>query len=132
MNFKLTFLFDGKCPLCLREVNFLKNKDKLKFIKFVDISSPKYIPKDFENITYEEAMLNLHGILSNGDVLKGLDVLVFSYDLIGMGWVYSPTKITYLRPIFRFLYKFWARNRLKITGRENNLKLCNSNLSEFK
>ena len=28
MQNKLTFLYDGACPLCRRETNFLKGKDE--------------------------------------------------------------------------------------------------------
>ena len=50
MNYKLTFLYDGGCPLCLRETNFLKKKDTKQVINFVDISV-NYIPEDFKNIS---------------------------------------------------------------------------------
>ena len=33
MQNKLTFLFDGGCPFCLRETTFLKKKDVLNKIK---------------------------------------------------------------------------------------------------
>ena len=39
MKNKLTFLFDGGCPLCLREINFLKKRDILSQISFIDINS---------------------------------------------------------------------------------------------
>ena len=55
MDYKLIFLFDGGCPLCLRETNFLKTKDTKKFINFVDINI-NYIPEDFKNISYKKAM----------------------------------------------------------------------------
>ena len=46
MKNKLTFLFDGGCPLCLRETNFLKKRDILNQISFVDINS-KIMTKPF-------------------------------------------------------------------------------------
>jgi len=42
MKNKLTFLFDGGCPLCLRETNFLKKRDNLNQIAFIDINSKDY------------------------------------------------------------------------------------------
>jgi len=42
MKNKLTFLFDGGCPLCLRETNFLKKRDTLNQIAFIDINSKDY------------------------------------------------------------------------------------------
>ena len=96
MKNKLTFLFDGGCPLCLRETKFLKGRDMLNQIKFVDINDKNYNPIFFNDISYSEAMSNLHGILSNGEIIKGLDVLAYSYELIGLGWIYYPLKIKFL------------------------------------
>ncbi len=126
MQNKLIFLFDGGCPLCLRETNFLKSKDELNKIEFVDINNVNYNPILFKDISYSEAMSNLHGILENGNIIKGLDVLAYSYELIGLGWVYYPLKIEFLSPVLRLFYKYWAKYRLKITGRSNIEKLCTS------
>ena len=126
MENKLIFLFDGGCPLCLRETNFLKKRDKSNKIKFVDINSKEYNPVFFKDITYTQAMSNLHGILENGAIIRGLDVLAFSYELIGLGWIYYPLKIRLLSPILRFCYRYWAKYRLQITGRSKVSKLCNS------
>ena len=126
MNYKLTFLYDGECPLCLRETNFLRIKDKENFIRFIDISI-NYIPENYKNISYKQAMSNLHGILSTGEIIYGVDVLAYSYELVGLGWIYFPTKLPIISNLVRFLYKFWAKYRLNLTGRDNLEKLCESN-----
>ena len=126
MQNKFIFLYDGGCPLCLRETRFLKKRDVLKKIKFVDINNDSYNSLFYKNISYAEAMSNLHGILENGEIIKGLDVLAYSYKLIGLGWVYYPLKIEFLAPILRLFYRYWAKYRLKITGRSNIEKLCTS------
>ena len=126
MQNKFTFLFDGGCPLCVRETRFLRKKDISNKINFVDINSDNYNPLSYQDISYTEAMSTLHGILENGDIIKGLDVLAYSYELIGLGWVYYPLKIEFLAPVLRLFYKYWAKYRLKITGRSNIEKLCTS------
>ena len=125
MNYKLIFLYDGACPLCLRETNFLKKKDAKKVINFIDISN-NYIPENFKNISYKQAMSNLHGILGSGEIIFGVDVLAYSYELVGLGWIYFPTKLPILSEFIRFLYKYWAKYRLELTGRENLEKICES------
>ena len=126
MKNKLTFLFDGGCPLCMRETNFLKKRDILNQIKFVDINSEDYDQTLFYNISYSEAMSNLHGIIENGEIIRGLDVLAYSYELIGLGWVYAPLKVKFFSPVLRLVYRYWAKYRLRITGRSNIEKLCAS------
>ena len=126
MSYKLTFLFDGECPLCRRETKFLKKKDSLNNIEFVDISKSDFNPKDYQNISYLEAMNNLHGILDGQKIIKGLDVLSYSYDLVGLGWIYYPLKLPYISDILRLFYKLWAKYRLPITGRSKEEKICSS------
>ena len=126
MNNKLTFLYDGACPLCRREKNFLKTKDISNKIKFIDINNKLYNPALYKNISYREAMLNLHGIMENGELIKGLDVLAYSYQLVGLGWIYAPLKVKLFSTVLRLIYRFWAKYRLKITGRSNIEKICSS------
>jgi len=130
MQNKLIFLFDGGCPLCRRETSFLKRKDVLNKINFVDINNDGYNPVLFKDISYKEAMSNLHGILENGDIIKGIEVLAYSYELIGIGWVYYPLKIKFLSPVLRLFYQYWAKYRLKITGRSNIEKLCTTKCAQ--
>ena len=130
MQNKLTFLYDGDCPLCKRETDFLKERDKFGNIKFVDINSENYNPTNYQNVSYEKAMSNLHGILHNGNLIQGLDVLAYAYQLVGLGWVYFPTKIPIISNLLKIIYSFWAKYRLKITGRNTLEILCDSKCKE--
>ena len=131
MQNKLTFLYDGGCPLCKRETDFLKGRDKLGNIKFVDINSDDYDPTNYQNISYKKAMSNLHGILHNGNLIQGLDVLAYAYQLVGLGWVYFPIKIPIISSLLKIFYSFWAKYRLKITGRNSLEILCDSECKEL-
>ena len=131
MQNKLTFLYDGGCPLCKRETDFLKRRDKLGNIKFVDINSDNYDPTNYQNISYKKAMSNLHGILHNGNLIQGLDVLAYAYQLVGLGWVYFPIKIPIISNLLKIFYSFWAKYRLKITGRNALEILCDSECKEL-
>ncbi|BAY20211.1 hypothetical protein NIES21_60810 (plasmid) [Anabaenopsis circularis NIES-21] len=45
-SWKIKLLYDGQCPLCLREVNFLKNRDAGRgLVAFVDIAADDYNPQ---------------------------------------------------------------------------------------
>ena len=109
-----------------RETNFLKKRDTLNKILFIDINTKDYDQSVFSNISYSKAMSNLHGIKENGEIIRGLDVLAYSYELVGLGWVYYPLKIKFLSPILRLVYRYWAKYRLQITGRSDIEKLCTS------
>ena len=48
-------LYDGECPLCMKEVNFLRSRDAGKGkVDFVDVASPSYTAEDNYGITYEQ------------------------------------------------------------------------------
>ena len=47
-------LYDGDCPLCMKEVNSLRNADNSGNINFVDIAASDYAPSQHANISYEE------------------------------------------------------------------------------
>lgn len=54
-DWEIRMLYDGDCPLCMREVNMLRRRDEgVGKIDFVDISSPSYEAEANANISYEE------------------------------------------------------------------------------
>ena len=124
---ELTLLFDGGCPLCLREVDFLRRRvGSSGRMAFVDIDSSAYRPDDHAGISYREAMGRIHAIDAEGQILKDLEVFRRAYELIGLGWIYAPTRWPLLKPLAAALYGLWARARLRLTGRPDLDELCRS------
>ena len=70
-----TVLFDGGCPLCVREVTFLRRRDRRDALGFVDIDALDYDPESHQGISYEKAMGRSHASTASGDVVR--DVAVF-------------------------------------------------------
>lgn len=111
-------LYDGDCPLCMREVNMLRKRDKdQNKIGFVDISSPEYSAKDNAGINYEQAMGSIHGILPGDKVITNVDVFRKLYETVGLGWVYAITRWAPINNLANRVYAVWAKYRLPITGR---------------
>ena len=121
---KLTIFFDGGCPLCQREVDFLQSKNHEANLKFIDINNPE-IPLELEyGITYKQSMERIHALKSDGTLIKDIKVFQEAYALIGLGWIYAPTKLPIIDKLIVSLYALWAKNRLKITFRPSIEKLC--------
>ena len=117
-DWKIKLLYDGECPLCLREVNFLTKKDAGRgIIKFIDIAALDYNPRDNAGIDFATAMGRIHGILADGTIIKNVEVFRRVYEELGMGWIYAITKVPLLGAIANWLYRIWADWRLKLTGR---------------
>ncbi|MDJ0534819.1 MAG: DUF393 domain-containing protein [Xenococcaceae cyanobacterium MO_207.B15] len=117
-TWKIKLLYDGECPLCLREVNFLLKKDAgREIIKFVDIADPNYSAVENSGIDYETAMGRIHAITDNGEIITNVEVFRRVYEELGMGWIYAVTKLPILGAIADWLYDIWAKWRLQLTGR---------------
>jgi predicted DCC family thiol-disulfide oxidoreductase YuxK len=126
---QLTLLFDGGCPLCLREVTFLQRRDRRLHpeapqLAFVDINTDDYTAAAHGGITYREAMGRIHAIRADGRVLRDVAVFREAYRLIGLGWLYAPSAWPGLRQLADALYGLWARWRLPLTRRPSLDVLC--------
>ncbi|MDB9315209.1 DUF393 domain-containing protein [Spirulina sp. CS-785/01] len=117
-DWEIKLLYDGECPLCVREVNFLQRRDAGRgSVKFIDISDDSYTPEDNAGIDFAAAMGRIHGILPDGSIVRDLEVFRRVYEILGMGWVYGVTRVPVFGTIADQFYKIWAKLRLKLTGR---------------
>ncbi len=117
-NWQIELLYDGECPLCLREVNFLRDKDQGRgLVHFVDIAQPDYRPQDHGGVSFEDAMARIHAVRSDGTVITNVAVFREVYEVLGIGWLYAPTRWPLIGPLVDRIYDFWADRRLAWTGR---------------
>lgn len=125
----LRLLYDGGCPLCCREVAFLRKRDQrlhpdAERLAFIDINDPAYDPAAHGEISYRQAMGRIHAITADGEVLTDLAVFRHAYRLVGLGPLYAPTGWPVLGTLTTWIYALWARWRLRITGRADLDTLC--------
>ena len=68
---QIKLLYDGECPLCMREVNFLRKRDAGRgLVAFVDIADEGYAPEENGGVSFEAAMGRIHAILADGTILS--------------------------------------------------------------
>jgi predicted DCC family thiol-disulfide oxidoreductase YuxK len=117
-SWQIKLLYDGECPLCVREVNFLRKRDAGRGkVTFVDIADDDYTPSSHGGIDFETAMGRIHAVLPDGTVIKNVEVFRRVYEILGMGWIYAATKLPVIGWIVDILYEIWADWRLALTGR---------------
>jgi len=117
-SWEVRMLFDGDCPLCMREVDMLRGMDEGKGkIDFVDIAAPDYDPSKNMGLEFETVMATIHAILPDGTVVTGVEVFRRLYEAVGLGWVYAVTKNPTVGALAERVYNFWARYRMQVTGR---------------
>ena len=62
----------------------------------------------------------------DGSVVKDIKVFQEAYKLIGLGWIYAPTKLPIIDGLTLLIYGLWAKYRLKLTGRPSIGEICSS------
>ncbi|KAE8732185.1 hypothetical protein F3Y22_tig00002237pilonHSYRG00704 [Hibiscus syriacus] len=73
-NWKIKMFYEGDCPLCMREVDMLRERNKqYGTIKFVDISSDDYSPEENQRSDYKTVMRIIHAILFDGTVVTDVE-----------------------------------------------------------
>jgi len=117
-SWQIKLLYDGECPLCVREVNFLHKRDAGRgLVAFVDIADAAYSPEAHGGVDFETAMGRIHAVLPDGTVIKNVEVFRRVYEILGMGWIYAATNLPIIGAIADKLYEIWADWRLALTGR---------------
>eukprot|EP00271_Cylindrocystis_brebissonii_P010308 TRINITY_DN26483_c0_g1_i1.p1 TRINITY_DN26483_c0_g1~~TRINITY_DN26483_c0_g1_i1.p1 ORF type:complete len:264 (-),score=30.53 TRINITY_DN26483_c0_g1_i1:415-1206(-) len=118
-TWQVKMLYDGDCPLCMREVNMLRERNELYkgAIKFVDIAALDFSPEDNAGIDFVTAMGKIHAIERDGSILTDIAAFRRFYEAVGLGWVYAITKNKAVGRVADAVYGFWAKYRLPITGR---------------
>lgn len=129
MASEIRVLFDGDCPLCRREVAWLLRRDGGRgVIEAEDIAAPGFDPGRY-GLDFASVMGRIHGVLPDGRVVEGVEVFRRLYGAVGLGWLVAPTRWPVLRPLADAAYRWFARNRLRLTGRTE--ALCNAGRCEL-
>jgi predicted DCC family thiol-disulfide oxidoreductase YuxK len=108
--------FDGDCPLCAREVQILRRLDKRERIRFVDIAADGFDPSQV-GVSWEALMDRIHGRLPDGTIVEGVEVFRRLYTEVGFGPLVALTRVPGIEQMLELGYRWFAKNRLRLTGR---------------
>ncbi len=113
---ELTLYYDGQCPLCVAEVEFLQSRNAAGLLAFVDITQGGFTEAG-HNISCEAAMAQIHGRTADGQVLVGVPVFAAAYKLAKLpvlAWLLSRR---WLMPVLQPTYVLFAKHRQAISRR---------------
>ncbi len=108
--------FDGACPLCAREIALLRRLDFAGAITFTDIASSSFDPASL-GLSRERLMARIHGRAPSGELIEGVEVFRQLYEAVGLGPAVALTRLPGVSRGLDLAYAWFARNRLRITGR---------------
>ena len=99
-----TLHYDGRCPLCMREVRLLRR-----------IAGPGLALVDLHDVPGEPSRLikltTLHLKTADDVWLTGVDATVRAWSHTRWGWLFRVLRWPLVGPLADALYRFWARKR---------------------
>ncbi|MCY2966222.1 MAG: DUF393 domain-containing protein [Planctomycetota bacterium] len=114
--FDVEIFFDGDCPLCRREMNFMRRFNRRGRVLFTDIAAADFRP-DTVGLTQDKLMAEIHGRLSDGTIVVGVEVFRRLYSAIGWSWLAAVSRWPGISGMLDWAYRLFAKNRLRLTGR---------------
>jgi len=111
-NYPMTLFFDGRCPLCVREMRALRRRDRAARLRFVDVRAPGFERPD--GTTMDELLAAIHGRTAAGRLVAGVETVRLAYEAVGLGWLLAPTAWRPLRGASERAYAWLARHRVAV------------------
>lgn len=115
-EYTIEMLYDGECPLCMRETRMLQRMDRKRRVRFTNIAAADFDASSYGK-TQELLMAEMHGRLPDGTWVTGVEVFRRLYAAVGLGPVVWLTRLPLIKQILNVGYTIFAKNRLKLTGR---------------
>lgn len=115
MASRLTVFYDALCPLCSAEIKQLRANDTDNRIAFEDIHAPDFIQR-YPYVDPLEANRILHGQLSNGEMIYGLDVTCQAWKAVGKHRWLAILRWPGIKLVADISYRFFARHRNTISA----------------
>ncbi len=97
--------FDGQCPICAKEMKLL-NRWKSDGLALVDVHSA-----DLSETLKAQRLQILYLELGDGKALQGVDASVAAWSYTPFGWLLSPLRWFWLKPLVDVIYQRWAARR---------------------
>ena len=116
--------FDGGCPLCRREIAFLRKRDRHGRLRFSDLGAPGFDAEATTGRSTAQLMDRIHGRLPSGAIVEGVEVFRNLYAAVGFPRLVAWSRLPVLSGILDWMYGVFARNRLWLTGRTAALGGC--------
>ena len=109
--------YDAECPLCDREIRLIRRLDgENGRVDLIDLSAPGFDASEY-GLEQETIEARIHGQLPSGEVIEGVDVFIHLYRAVGLGWLAAPATWPGFRTLLDLAYVWFAKNRLRLTGR---------------
>lgn len=111
----IKIIFDNRCSLCQREINYYKSIAPEGKFKWIDLHKNDLLLRKYK-ITRNEALLSLHAIDHKQKIHKGIDAFCLIWkELKGWNILNIIVKMPIIYSLSKILYKqfaIWRMNKL--------------------
>ena len=115
-TYQIEAFYDGGCPLCSREITWLRRWDRKQQILFTDIDAADFRCAPLGK-SQEELVAQMHARLPDGTWITGVEVFRQLYSLVGLGVPVWMSRWPIISPLLELLYAVFARIRLRLPRR---------------
>lgn len=116
-SMRFEVFFDGQCPLCRREIEMIRRKDKRNRLILTDIAAAGFEPTD---IPLSELMAQIHGRHPDGTYVKGVEVFRQIYSRIGFEFFVKLSRLPLVGNLLDVAYHLFAKIRYWSAKRRMN------------
>ena len=111
-GWRVKMLYDGACPVCSREVRYLKRRAERRgaAVTFEDISDPQFDAQPY-GVSQKQLHRRIHGQLADGTLIRDLEVFRRVYHELGLGWLLAWTRLPLVRHVANLGYTVFASMR---------------------
>ncbi len=113
---QLEVFFDGDCPLCTKEITFVRRLDRKQRVLFTDIAAPGFDAASIGR-TQEDLMARIQARTTDGSFIDGVEVFRRMYAAVGLSPLVALTRLPGITQLLDVGYRWFAKNRLRLTGR---------------
>lgn len=122
---KAVVIFDGDCNFCRSQIRALRFLDfGNRHFTFLSLHEPS-VQVDFKQLKHEDLMQEMHIVDRENHVYAGAESVKYIVRKLPVLWIIAP--LIYFpgtAPIWRALYRFIARNRYRIAGKNCDSGSC--------
>ena len=122
-DWDIEVFYDGGCPLCRREIEYIRRKDDSFKIKFTDIDSQAFEPSRIGK-TQDQLMAEIHGRLPSGTFIVGPEVFRQLYLAIGYRRMVQISRLPLISQVIELAYPIFARFRLRLNRHRCSDQTC--------
>jgi len=111
-----TVLYDGRCRFCRSQIAILRRLDLGGVLEFTSLHDPS-VGRDFPELAYEDLLAQMVVVDTAGRARGGADAVRYLSRRLPLLWPLAvPLHIPGTQPLWASLYRFVARNRMRIAG----------------